>query len=549
MTPKIFRPGTPLLITATLVLLCAAKTPAADYTEIGSKLATVIREEMAEWQIGGVAVALIDDQRVVYAEGFGEAKRDSIFRVGSISKLFNAVGVMQQVEVGKLSLDAPLPEEVTPINPYPGMKVTLRQILCHRSGFTRESMVGGYLDGSEPGLDATVASVSSSVLVTRPGEKTRYSNIAPSVAGWMVQKVSGEPFEDYQRKHILNPLGLTNSAWSLSHADRKRIVGSHIRIADGRGGFDRRQTPLFDLGTIPAGNLFSTAEDLGRFASALMAGGRGILKTSTLEQMWQPQLTDDTTGFGLGFMIGRYRDHRTISHNGAVYGHSTSLVMLPKEKIAVVVLGNEDIANGRIHRISNEGLSLMLSAKLGEAAPAPTSPAPVSAETLSSFSGDFESQSYWAHLEVRDGKLMGSISGQPTKFTQTGELKFVADSRVEDAMPVVFTRDNAGNVSKFVMGAQRYERVAANPPALPKTWYNLLGIYGPKFIPLVVSERHGHLYVMTENMVDYRLTPLNRNVCMLPPGMYVDEQAVFLTDKRGRVQGINFANMTFPKVK
>ena len=81
---------------------------------------------------------------------FGEAHRDSIFRVGSISKLFNAIAVLQQVEVGKLDLDAPLPAAVLPLNPFPGAPaITLRQILCHRSGLQREAPIGGYFDDTE----------------------------------------------------------------------------------------------------------------------------------------------------------------------------------------------------------------------------------------------------------------------------------------------------------------------------------------------------------------------------------------------------------------
>lgn len=524
-----------------LSLLCA---DAADYSKIGPRLEAIVREEMREWGIGGIAVALVDDQQVVYAAGFGEARRDSLFRVGSISKLFNAVAVMQQVEAGKLDLDAPLPADVSPINPFPGEpKVTLRHLLSHRSGLPREGSTGGYMDDSQPGLPATVASVPASVLVTRPGEKTRYSNLAPSVAGHLVARTSGASFEDYQRQRILNPLGMTNSAWTIASAPRKRIVISHMRVADGRGGFKRQDAPLFDLGTIPAGNLFSSVDDLARFASALIAGGGDVLKTETLEQMWKPQFTEEKSGFGIAFMIGKFREHRTVGHNGAVFGHSTSLVVLPEKKIAVIVLGNEDIVNGRIRRISNFALAQMLEAKFGETSPAPA--APFTPQDLKIFADDYESQSYWAKLEVRDQKLVGNLSSQPTKFTPTGELKFTADSHLEDATPVTFTRGTNGIVTGFVLGGQRFQRLPAKPASLPREWRTMLGSYGPKCIPTVISERHGHLYAMTENMVDYRLTPVNRNVCLLPPGMYVDEQVVFLTDKRGRVNEINFANMNF----
>jgi CubicO group peptidase (beta-lactamase class C family) len=530
-----------------LTLFTLTQARAADFSRIAAGLEPAVQEEMREWEIGGIAVALVDNQRVVYAHGFGEAKRDSIFRVGSISKLFNAVAVMQQVEAGKLNLDAPLPADVTPINPFPDQPaVTLRQLLCHRSGLQREPNVGGYLDGTEPGLAATIGSVPAGVLVTRPTEKTRYSNLGPSIAGFLVERASGESFEAYQRAHVLGPLGMTNSAWTLNRDVRKKLVVSHIRVADGRGGFKRQETPVFDLGTIPAGNLFSTAEDLARFASSLIAGGRGVLKRDTLDQMWKPQFTTAKSGFGLAFMIGSFRDYLSVSHSGAVYGHSTSLVVLPEAEIAVIVLANEDIANGRVHRISNEALALMLDAKFG-VKPVDERPRRVAMQQLDPFAGDYESQSYWAELRVKDGKLVGNVSGQLTKFTATDELKFVADSRLEDATPVAFTRGTSGAIDGFSLGAQKFERVKPAPAPLPKHWRAFLGNYGPKIIPIIISERHGHLYAMTENMVDYRLTPMNRNVCKLPPGMYVDEEVVFLTDKSGRPHSMNFANMILPR--
>ncbi|RYD29202.1 MAG: class A beta-lactamase-related serine hydrolase, partial [Verrucomicrobiaceae bacterium] len=315
-----------LLLPALLVPLSIMK--GADYSPAIAKIETAVRGEMREWGIGGVSVALVDDQSLVYAGGFGEAKADSIFRAGSISKLFNAVSVMQQVEAGKLDLDAPLPAEVTPVNPFPDQPpVTLRQLLCHRSGLQRESPVGGYFDPSQLGIGPTARSVADCVLATRPTEKTRYSNVSPTIAGWMVERASGESFESWQKQRILGPLGMTSSAWTLGNADRDRVIVSHMRVADGHGGWKRIHAPLFDLGTIPAGNLFTTVEDLGRFASALMAGGRGLVKPETLAAMWKPQFTTEETGYGLAFVIGKFRTHRTIGHNGAVYGHSASFTV------------------------------------------------------------------------------------------------------------------------------------------------------------------------------------------------------------------------------
>lgn len=529
------------------ILAAASSSRAADYSAVVPALEKDIRQEMRQWNIGGVAVALVDDQRVVYAAGFGEAKCDSVFRVGSISKLFNAIAVMQQVEAGKLDLDTPLAPDLLPLNPFPGAPaVTLRQILCHRSGLPRESPVGGYFDGSQPGLAATVTSVRSCVLATPPGEKTRYSNIAPSIAGRLVERASGEGFEDYQRKHVLGPLGMTNSAWTLAHAPCGRLVQSHMRVADGRGGWTRQAAPVFDLGTQPAGNLLSTAEDLARFTSALLAGGLGLIKPETLQEMWRPQLTTDPEGFGLGFSIGKFQGHRTIGHSGAVYGCSSLLVLLPEQKLAAVVLGNEDIVGGRMRHIGDTALGLLLAAKFGEEPPPAATASPP--QDLARFAGDYESQSFWAHLAMRRGRLVGTISGQQVIFVPAGDLAFTAHSRLDDAISVVFETDSAGAISGFKYGPiQQFVRVAQKPRRLPPEWRAFLGSYGPDFIPLIVSERHGHQYAMTENMVDYRLTPVNRNVCALPPGMYADEQVVFLTGKDGHTHSVNFANMLLPR--
>ena len=93
----------------------------------------------------------------------------------------------------------------------------------------------------------------------------------------------------------------------------------------------------------------------GRGRHVPMAGDKQIVSPATLAQMWTPQLTKEETGFGLGFMVGKFRKHKAISHNGAVYGHSTSLVFLPESKIGVVLLCNEDIVNGNVGRLSNLG--------------------------------------------------------------------------------------------------------------------------------------------------------------------------------------------------
>ena len=273
-----------------------------------------------------------------------------------------------------------------------------------------------------------------------------------------------------------------------------------------------------------------------------------VLKAGTLARMWKPQL-DEKGAFGLGFALGEWRGRKTVGHGGAVFGHSTAVTFLPQEKLGVVVLCNEDIVNARTQHLANLALSLMIEAKLGEKPPAAPAAAAPEAADLSSLAGAWESQSFWFELAPERGSLRGSFATQPCVLTPADHDHFLLRSRIHDDVSVNIERDAGGRVTALAAGLQRFTRVPTPPPSLPEAWRTFLGSYGPDFIPLVVHEKFGHLYATTENMVDYRLTPVNRQVFQLPPGMYAEEEAVFLTAPDGRPWGVNFANMILPRSK
>jgi CubicO group peptidase (beta-lactamase class C family) len=536
---------------AFLSLLLMSPLAAADYAAVIPEFEAAVRAEMAEWQMEGIAVAWVDGGTTVYDAAFGEAKTGSVFRAGSVSKLFNAVAVMQLVEQGKLDLDAPIPADRLPANPFPGAPpVTLRQLLSHRSGLQRESSVGGYFDASEPTLGATVASLRGSVLVSPPGSENRYSNIGPSLAGQLAAEAAATGFPALQAERVFKPVRMKSSGWLRGDIPGATLLQSHLRVADGKGGFARRSTPVFDLGTIPAGNLYTTSGDLARFIAMLAAGGDSpggrVLKKETLDAMWEPQIDPKGT-FGLGFALGEWRGYRTVGHGGAVYGHSTALTYLPQEKIGVVVLCNEDIVNGRTQRLANLALSLMLKAKKGVAVPEPPDFTP-DAAALEALAGDWESQSFWLELKAEKDGLRGHLASQPCVLKPVAKDRYLLASRIHDDLAVTVERDEGGQAVALVAGPQRFTRVPPDRPAIPDSWKAYLGSYGPEFIPLVVFEKHGCLYATTENMVDYRLTPVNRHVFAFPPGMYVKESLVFLTGPDGKPHAVDLANMLLTRI-
>ena len=576
-----------------------------DYAAAVSRLAETVEAELQRGILTGVSVALVDDQRVICARGFGWADKarripaaaDTVYRAGSISKLFTAIAAMQLVEQGKLDIDQPAAQLdpqfriVAPFDDAP--PITLRHLMCHRSGLVRESPVGGYFDPSQPSIADSVASLAPCVLVYRPNKHTKYSNLGPTVVGHCIERAAGVPFADYQREHVLGPMGMSSSAYLLNADLRKRLATGSMPVADGHGGFRLIDAPLFELGTIPAGNLYTTAEDLARFLTVLFAEGRAddreILKPETLRQMFTPQLIEEKTGFGLAFVVGKYRDCQTIGHNGAVYGFTSSLVGVPQHKIGAVVLSNDDIAMGPVRKLTDAALDLLIEAKLGQPPqadtpaaekpanetslslweragvrettggntihPHPTSPggrgvlsAAWEPEDAAPLAGDYESESHWARIDVGPEGLQANISGQRMTLSPVGPEKFLADGRYVHQAPLVFQRGEHGRATGFSALEQEFHRVdPAQAPAAPLEWQEFLGSYGPDFIPLVISIRHGHLYAMTENMVDYRLRPICRTVFGMPPGLYVDEQLVFQTGADGRVHSVILANMVLKR--
>src|SRR5690606_7335560 len=139
---------------------------------------------------------------------------------------------------------------------------TLRQLMCHRAGLAREAPVGRYFDDSEPSPRETVASLADCVLVHPPGTRTKYSNSGVTVVGRAVEEVSGMTFPEYQARHILEPSGMRSSAFLLSRQLRPKLARGRLSVALPEGGFREIEAPRFEFGILPAGNLYSTVEDL-----------------------------------------------------------------------------------------------------------------------------------------------------------------------------------------------------------------------------------------------------------------------------------------------
>jgi CubicO group peptidase (beta-lactamase class C family)/D-alanyl-D-alanine dipeptidase len=559
-----------------LPLGAAAQNPPArgDYAAVAGQLERLIQREMRVERLPIVAIALVDDQSVVWTRGFGVvdsegvAGPETVFRVGSVSKLFTDVAIMQLVEQGKLSLDVPVATYIPdfhPHNPY-GKPVTLRQLMSHHAGLVREPPVGSYFDSTSPPLAVTIASLNRTTLVYPPETHTKYSNAGVATVGYVLERVTRTPFAQALTQTVLEPLGMTSSGFELTSSLARRLAPGQMWTLDGR----IFPAPTFQLGIAPAGSMYTTVVDLARFVSALFAGGRGangqLLKPETIDQMWTPQFAGpgQAEGYGIGFRVGQLDGHRSVGHDGAIYGFATTLQLLPDDKLGVIVVAARDGANGAVDRIGGAALRAMLALKgaRGGSGVTVAGAARTIADTTSRIAPDrarrlvgrYAPRNSPAHQIELTHRGTG-LAMMPENGGGIPELRARGDTlQVED--PVFGTGQrylpNADSASWLLTGDglrdTLFRVIEGKPAPAPSAWQGILGEYGPDYDILYVYERDHRLWALMEWFFPYPLAQVSRDTFAFPPqGLYDGERIVFTRDRSGRATEATAAGVRFAR--
>ncbi len=316
-----------------------------------------IPELMAEQDVPGLAVAVADRDRVLWAEGFGDrddqgdrVRPDTIFGVQSMSKLFTATAVMQAVEAGRLDLDEPittyLPDFTvhSAFEAHPERAITLRMLLSHTAGLTHEAPVGNSNELDPGTFDEHVRSIRDTWLRFPAGSGFAYSNLGIDLAGYILQRVEGRPFADLVRGSLFDPLGMDRSTFDRAaiRADDNRAVPHVDYYPD---------PPVYEPVTA-AGGLYSSAEDLARFLRFQLGegtlDGRTVLGAQSMRQMRTipPPFAGEEAGYALGVSRTRWNiwDQRPdlFNHNGGGSGFLSDLWWAPQLGVGVAVLTNSD---------------------------------------------------------------------------------------------------------------------------------------------------------------------------------------------------------------
>lgn len=441
---------------------------ATESSLITLELDEVIREQLARWTVPGVVVAVLHDgMRETRAYGVTSLETgypirpDTVFPIGSISKVYTAALVMTLVDKGVLDLDTPvvtyLPDLQLADKRARDM-ITLRQLLSHQSG-----LFGDYYDDFGMGDDALARCVASFFTLrqlTAPSELWAYCSSGFMLAGRVVEVVTCQSFEAALRQHVFEPLGLEHSFLFAHEAITYPITVGHAIKTPGGDDHEVRRRYLLARNVAPAGGVISDARDLLTFAAISMGDGswhgRHVLSAAALETMLTPQVRAANylaAGFaewcGLGWAIRFIDGVKFVEHGGSLNGFQVMLKVVPERRFAFAILTN----SGRGSVLANRVADWTLDHILGLRAPQPQ-PISLPGETLAHVAGRYRGTDEEVSFTVEDGALhcVFTDSDPVTHRVEATYPPIQLRPISEHAFVVVAQDENEGAQADFIAG-------------------------------------------------------------------------------------------------
>jgi CubicO group peptidase (beta-lactamase class C family) len=310
------------------------------------ELERLVRAEQAEKRIPSVAAAVVRDGEIVWETAVGladvpigrEATPDTQYRIGSITKTFTAVAVMQLRDEGKLGLEDRIDEHLEGAAHAP----TIRRLLSHMSGIQREPPGDVWETLTFQPPEQLLDALGEAEQVLPSGTRWHYSNLAFGLLGLLVERLSGLSYERYLQERIFGPLGIERTSLL---PQEPAAVGYLVQpYADGVW----EEAPVETGGWVPAGQIWGTVRDLCRWAAFLADPDPAVLRPETVEEMRVVQALADTerwtSAYGLGLSLRRDGDRILAGHTGSMPGFIAAMHVFPRDKVGAAVLTNSSTA-------------------------------------------------------------------------------------------------------------------------------------------------------------------------------------------------------------
>ena len=476
-----------------------------DYTSTEAYISGLIEKNMNDRDITGLSIALVDDQKIVWARGFGyadvqnkvPASAATVYRLGSISKVFTAMATMQLAERHKLDIDQPLKTYLPDFSVetrFPGSgPITPRNIMTHHSGLPGNFMSGMWVANPQPFTDV-VHEIKGEFVAYPPNTIFAYSNLGVTLLGNAIEQVSQEHYADYMNHHLLQPMGMVHSSFTAK-PDASLMSKAYKK------GKEAVETPLRD---VPAGGLNSSVEDMGRFMETIFADGKSghdrIVGQETLAEMLRPQNEDIPLDLnfrvGLGWILGGLggidvqNAGPVAHHSGGTENFMSQMVILPQQKLGVIVLANSASGAQVVSEIATQALKLALEAKTGIKQPekekVALDPSPLTLDILKEYAGDYATMVGAAKIEDDSTGLHALALGRTFQLVHHADGKFSLRYRM-----LGFISIGLGNLEdiefarttlegrEILVGSTNHQAMLVGeriqPVPIPKTWLDRVG--------------------------------------------------------------------------
>ena len=332
-----------LLWLLSLLMVSCGRLAAQNAESAGTKLDEYVTGLASAQRFSG-AVLVARDGKLVLSKGYGMANYEwdipntpsTKFRLGSITKQFTSMAIMQLQEKGLLSVNDPITKHL-PDYPKTGDGITIHHLLTHSSGIPSYTGVPEYQKNMRVAFTTVqmIDGFKDKPLEFTPGEKFKYDNSGYFLLGAIIEKISGQAYDQYLQTHIFDPLGMKDSGYDRPQALLKRRAAGYEWSAAGL-----RNTEYLDMGQpFAAGSLYSTVEDLYTWDQALYT--EKLVKRATLDQIFTPRIdSGQDAKYAYGWTVSTVHKRTMIGHGGGINGFSTFIARFPNERAVVIILRN-----------------------------------------------------------------------------------------------------------------------------------------------------------------------------------------------------------------
>jgi CubicO group peptidase (beta-lactamase class C family) len=464
--------NTRLLICLFLFLQASARLfgqhKVADFTE----LEHVVLKELKDTNTPGAAIAVVSGDRVIFSKGFGVSNvetgspvtPDMAFRIGSITKMFTAAMLVTLTEERRMSLEEPIGNYVKGLNTTLS-QVTAHQLLSHTAGMTDESPAD-YGSHDDAALAFYVRSLKDDHFFTEPGKIFSYSNPGYDVAGLITEEIGGKAYADQMSERLFKPLGMNSTTFRPTVAMTYPLSQGHVSSVNAKPTVIR---PFVDnVAGWPDGFIFSSVNDLARFAIAFMNGGqidgKKILMSSAITRLSTPYADIhspfgfENGKYGYGLFIHNYRGMQMVWHAGLISGFGALFQMVPAQRFAVIILANRSEA--LLNRTAEKALELILPLEKKTKSNSKQTLA-ISQTEIINYIGTYSNKPEQVQILVRDGRLFLKRADGEFLVSKVGNYRFSinkqSDSTIEE---FVLVPDDNGQILYLHMGRHALKKMS-----------------------------------------------------------------------------------------